>query len=157
MACGLHYKPHFSALIGVCNIKAVYPGLCDCFPLIYFPVFAPVVVSKMPNESVAHRPVEMLPLVCQRDQREAAQLQVRQHAPQQGLSAVQFVFYIAVHTHFLTSREKMAQAYDFALDKIGMEIMSYQVEISEHFLSRVYAYSVTCCQLTATCSSCRSG
>lgn len=24
-------------------------------------------------------------------------------------------------------REKMAQAYDFALDKIGMEIMSYQV------------------------------
>lgn len=25
-------------------------------------------------------------------------------------------------------REKMAQAYDFALDKIGMEIMSYQVE-----------------------------
>lgn len=26
-------------------------------------------------------------------------------------------------------REKMAQAYDFALDKIGMEIMSYQVEL----------------------------
>lgn len=24
----------------------------------------------------------------------------------------------------------MAQAYDFALDKIGMEIMSYQVRIS---------------------------
>lgn len=27
----------------------------------------------------------------------------------------------------LPLREKMAQAYDFALDKIGMEIMSYQV------------------------------
>lgn len=27
----------------------------------------------------------------------------------------------------LLLREKMAQAYDFALDKIGMEIMSYQV------------------------------
>lgn len=27
-------------------------------------------------------------------------------------------------------REKMAQAYDFALDKIGMEIMSYQVSVS---------------------------
>ncbi len=26
-------------------------------------------------------------------------------------------------------REKMAQAYDFALDKIGMEIMSYQVSV----------------------------
>lgn len=24
-------------------------------------------------------------------------------------------------------REKMAQAYDFALDKIGMDIMSYQI------------------------------
>lgn len=24
----------------------------------------------------------------------------------------------------------MAQAYDFALDKIGMEIMSYQVELN---------------------------
>lgn len=29
-------------------------------------------------------------------------------------------------THFPIIREKMAQAYDFALDKIGMEIMSYQ-------------------------------
>lgn len=24
-------------------------------------------------------------------------------------------------------REKMAQAYDFALDKIGMDVMSYQI------------------------------
>ena len=32
-----------------------------------------------------------------------------------------------VITAFLIRREKMAQAYDFALDKIGMEIMSYQV------------------------------
>lgn len=33
-------------------------------------------------------------------------------------------------------REKMAQAYDFALDKIGMEIMSYQVCVflSKHIL-----------------------
>lgn len=33
-------------------------------------------------------------------------------------------------------REKMAQAYDFALDKIGMEIMSYQVcfFLSKHSL-----------------------
>lgn len=31
----------------------------------------------------------------------------------------------------LAIREKMAQAYDFALDKIGMEIMSYQVCKSE--------------------------
>lgn len=28
----------------------------------------------------------------------------------------------------------MAQAYDFALDKIGMEIMSYQVQRSELFI-----------------------
>jgi cleavage stimulation factor subunit 3 len=26
-----------------------------------------------------------------------------------------------------TYREKMAQAYDFALEKIGMDIMSYQI------------------------------
>lgn len=32
---------------------------------------------------------------------------------------------------FFYLREKMAQAYDFALDKIGMEIMSYQVRTSE--------------------------
>lgn len=31
---------------------------------------------------------------------------------------------------FFSVREKMAQAYDFALDKIGMEIMSYQVGVS---------------------------
>ena len=36
------------------------------------------------------------------------------------------------HIYF---REKMAQAYDFALDKIGMEIMSYQVELK---LSNTY-------------------
>uniref|UniRef100_A0A7N6BWW6 Cleavage stimulation factor subunit 3 n=1 Tax=Anabas testudineus TaxID=64144 RepID=A0A7N6BWW6_ANATE len=36
-------------------------------------------------------------------------------------------------------KEKMAQAYDFALDKIGMEIMSYQVHVSEHFLCSVEA------------------
>lgn len=34
-------------------------------------------------------------------------------------------------TLLLAIREKMAQAYDFALDKIGMEIMSYQVCKSE--------------------------
>lgn len=28
----------------------------------------------------------------------------------------------------------MAQAYDFALDKIGMEIMSYQVHRSELYI-----------------------
>lgn len=38
------------------------------------------VVSEVPDESVAHRPVEMLPLICARDQRKAAQLQVREHA-----------------------------------------------------------------------------
>lgn len=39
----------------------------------------------------------------------------------------------SVFTLFLHSflREKMAQAYDFALDKIGMEIMSYQVCVSQ--------------------------
>jgi len=26
-----------------------------------------------------------------------------------------------------TYREKMAQAYDFALDKIGLDVMSYQI------------------------------
>lgn len=39
------------------------------------------VVSEMPHESLAHRPVEMLPLICSRDQRKAAQLQVRDLAP----------------------------------------------------------------------------
>lgn len=87
----------------------------------------------MPNESLAHRPVEMLPLICPGDQREAAQLQVRERAAQLGSVHVvpflnlQFTSYI----YSPTLREKMAQAYDFALDKIGMEIMSYQVHRSE--------------------------
>ncbi|KAG8001490.1 Cleavage stimulation factor subunit 3, partial [Nibea albiflora] len=37
-------------------------------------------------------------------------------------------------------REKMAQAYDFALDKIGMEIMSYQIWVDYiNFLKGVEA------------------
>lgn len=36
---------------------------------------------------------------------------------------------IILKKHLIYFREKMAQAYDFALDKIGMEIMSYQVEL----------------------------
>lgn len=71
---------HKMLMISILVINKIYTGLCDCIPPIYFHILAPVVVSKMPNESVAHRPVEMLPLVCQRDQREVAQLQVRQHA-----------------------------------------------------------------------------
>lgn len=47
-------------------------------------ILSPVVVSEMPHESLAHRPVEMLPLICSRDQREAAQLQVRKHAASWG-------------------------------------------------------------------------
>lgn len=40
-------------------------------------------------------------------------------------------------SHFNPSvlREKMAQAYDFALDKIGMEIMSYQVHKAIRFIT----------------------
>lgn len=81
------------------------------------------VVSEVPHESVAHRPVEMLPLICPRDQRKAAQLQVRAHAPLEFCVVTCFCSHVAV----IAVREKMAQAYDFALDKIGMEIMSYQV------------------------------
>lgn len=36
----------------------------------------------------------------------------------------------------------MAQAYDFALDKIGMEIMSYQVRGSE-----LYIWACVCISL----------
>lgn len=38
---------------------------------------APLVISEMPYESFAHWPVEVLPLVRPRDQRKAAELQVR--------------------------------------------------------------------------------
>lgn len=90
---------------------------------------APLVISEMPYESFAHWPVEVLPLVRPRDQRKAAELQVRGRAA--TLEA-----HLLLHSRtclfspFLFHsilREKMAQAYDFALDKIGMEIMSYQV------------------------------
>ena len=81
------------------------------------------VVSEVPHESAAHRPVEMLPLICSRDQRKAAQLQVREPAALEWFVVV----WRLSHAPFLAPREKMAQAYDFALDKIGMEIMSYQV------------------------------
>lgn len=43
-------------------------------------VVALVAVSEMSHEGVTHRPVEMLPLICSRDQRKAAKLQVRDHA-----------------------------------------------------------------------------
>lgn len=85
------------------------------------------VVSEVPDESVAHRPVEMLPLICSRDQRKAAQLQVREHTTLE----LWVVTWCLSHVTVLAVREKMAQAYDFALDKIGMEIMSYQVRESE--------------------------
>ena len=39
------------------------------------------------------------------------------------------VFLLLKNIFHIYFREKMAQAYDFALDKIGMEIMSYQVEL----------------------------
>lgn len=119
----------------------------------------------MSDESAAHRPVEMLPLLRPRDERKATQLQVG--LPRKGIeggralrvlthnlnhSAMHFTVitqhpiltnvpsaYLDIVTHVtqvltqpcLTfTREKMAQAYDFALDKIGMEIMSYQVNQS---------------------------
>lgn len=41
----------------------------------------------------------------------------------------------------------MAQAYDFALDKIGMEIMSYQVRAPEKFCST--AFCLDHCRLTS--------
>lgn len=96
-------------------------------------ILAFLVVSEMPNESPAHRPVEMLPLICSGDQRKAAQLQVRAPLHHRGLTYAEILqyckMYMFTHTlHTLSlNREKMAQAYDFALDKIGMEIMSYQV------------------------------
>lgn len=52
-------------------------------------ILASLVVSEMPHESLAHRPVEMLPLICSRDQRKAAQLQVREHASV-GLSMLKY-------------------------------------------------------------------
>lgn len=85
------------------------------------------VVSEVPHESVAHRPVEMLPFICSRDQRKAAQLQVREHTTLE----LCVVAWCLCHVAVVAVREKMAQAYDFALDKIGMEIMSYQVPESE--------------------------
>ncbi|KPP79169.1 cleavage stimulation factor subunit 3-like [Scleropages formosus] len=46
----------------------------------------------------------------------------------------------AFETKSASSREKMAQAYDFALDKIGMEIMSYQIWVDYiNFLKGVEA------------------
>lgn len=42
----------------------------------------------------------------------------------------------------------MAQAYDFALDKIGMEIMSYQVRGSE-----LYIWACVCMSLCQPLSS----
>lgn len=74
--------------------------------------------------------MEVLPLVRPRDQRKAAELQVRGRAAtleahlllhSQTCLFSPFLFFHSI------LREKMAQAYDFALDKIGMEIMSYQV------------------------------
>lgn len=64
--------------------------------------FPSVVVSEMPYESFAHWPVEMLPLICPRDQRKAAKLQVRPHVTTEGeasweaalLSDARFTFHV---------------------------------------------------------------
>lgn len=76
----------------------------------------------------------MLPLICSGDQRKATQLQVREHTTVgfkcvKTLFSAHFGLHQAINLCILTLREKMAQAYDFALDKIGMEIMSYQVHV----------------------------
>lgn len=57
------------------------------------------------------------------------------------------VYNVLLHRKWLSiqtvfNREKMAQAYDFALDKIGMEIMSYQVrDLSVHIDPNLF-YSI---------------
>lgn len=53
---------------------------------------------------------------------------IRGRSIRRSCVTVRCTFYLSCH--FL--REKMAQAYDFALDKIGMEIMSYQVHTHTH-------------------------
>lgn len=89
-------------------------------------IFTRLVVPEVPNESVAHWPVEMLPLVRSWDQRKASQLQVRRRFVMLNVSIwLENAHFTSHFNPFF--REKMAQAYDFALDKIGMEIMSYQV------------------------------
>lgn len=110
--------PVLSSRLRICDLSAL--SLSNC-------VLPCPVISEVPHESVAHRPVEMLPLICSRDQRKAAQLQVREHATLE----LCVLPWRSSHVSVLGVREKMAQAYDFALDKIGMEIMSYQVHGSE--------------------------
>lgn len=76
-----------------------------------------------------------------------------------GVKHVDILPYCEIHTSYiyiLTLREKMAQAYDFALDKIGMEIMSYQVHRSDVCICTC-VYEVNYCRLTAVLSSPRFG
>lgn len=83
----------------VCVSTPVSPSSC---------ILASLVVSEMPHESLAHRPVEMLPLICSRDQRKAAQLQVREHTSV-GLSMLKYsstVKYMLLHTFFLLEERR---------------------------------------------------
>ena len=36
-------------------------------------------------------------------------------------------FDVIIHCHWVFFREKMAQAYDFAIDKMGLDILSFSV------------------------------
>lgn len=64
----------------------------------------------------------------------------------------------SVWLNSLIPREKMAQAYDFALDKIGMEIMSYQVckfellIVNFFFLFIIYTWPRSSCRFGWTTS-----
>lgn len=58
----------------ICN-----PPILDMDLMLFNCFLACQVVSEVSHEGVAHRFVEMLPLVCPRDQRKAAQLQVSEH------------------------------------------------------------------------------
>lgn len=82
--------------------------MCVSVPVILsFCILAHVVVSEMPNESLAHRPVEMLPLICSRDQREAAQLQVREHAARRGVMTLRYCeIHILLHTFIFLPSER---------------------------------------------------
>lgn len=68
------------------------------------------VISEMPYESFAHRPVEVLPLVCPGDQRKAAQLQVRWRTTtlvdtSATLQSLSFLFFFTFFLLFFSQRE----------------------------------------------------
>lgn len=81
------------------------------------------VIPALSGQDPEHRSVEAIPDLRQGDQSRSQHTQV--NITCEFVSQIQINLNVAPHTH--THREKLAQAYDFALEKIGMDLHAFSI------------------------------